>query len=215
MKTLFRFVTAAVLGLMMSVAGAQALISNLGSVTDGDYGGAPDSADQVRTGAVSMNVTAVRVVWAGLGSTPGVNRVGFYTDNGGIPSTTQVGTFFTNPAVTTVGTITYTGSATLLPNTTYWMVVDIIDDSEVAYTFTNSVVVDPSTQGATMPPLSAYGDNVTGSWDGTDTADLKFEVIGTAGLTANQSVPVMPVAASALLALLMFGAARSRIQRKD
>jgi hypothetical protein len=99
--------------------------------------------------------------------------VGIYADNAGFPGTTRVGSFFTNASPTTQGVMTYAGSATLAANTTYWMVVDITDSSEVAYTGDNTFFADPSTGGAVMVTGSAFGDNVAGTWS-SDPANLVY-----------------------------------------
>jgi len=157
---------------------AAPLLTNLANPTDGSYGGGPDSAQSFTTGTQPMNVTSINVEWASAGG--GVNRVGFYTDNAGAPSTTQVGAFFTNPNPTVVGTMNYVGDVTLAAGTTYWIVVDITDGSGVAYTFTTTFSADPSTGGATYPAGgSAWGDNITGVWN-ADPANLKMALIGPA-----------------------------------
>lgn len=66
-----------------------------------------------------------------------------------------MGAFLTNPNPTVAGTMSYTGLVVLAPNTTYWMVVDIVDASLVAYTNTNTVTSNPSTGGADIPGGSA------------------------------------------------------------
>ena len=157
---------------------AAPLLTNLANPTDGGYGGGPDSAQSFTTGTQPMVVTSINVAWESVGG--GVNRVGFYTDNAGFPSTTQVGAFFTNPNPTVVGTMNYVGDVTLAAGTTYWIVVDITDGSQVAYTFTTTFSADPSTGGASYPAGgSAWGDNITGVWN-ADPANLKLALIGAA-----------------------------------
>ena len=154
------------------------LLSNLANSRDGDYGGDPDSANPFTTGSEVMNLATIDVDWYTLGAVPGVNRVAIYTDHGGQPSTTQVGTFFTNPNPTSTGVMTYTGYATLAPGTTYWMVVDITDDSLVAYNdTTHDFVADAITGGAAIPAGSAFGNNVSGTWE-ADSASLLFALNG-------------------------------------
>jgi len=65
--------------------------------------------------------------------TPGVNWVLIYPDVGGFPGATTVGTPFTNPDVTIAGLMQYTGTAPLAPGSVYWMVVDLSDESQVAF----------------------------------------------------------------------------------
>lgn len=182
------------------------LVSNLGSPTDGAYGGGPDSADDVLTGTAGLTVTRIDIEWE-IGN-GGVNQVGIYTDNAGLPSTTQVGTFFVNPNPTVAGVMSYTGTANLAPNTTYWIVADITDGSSVAYTFTNTVTSSPATGGATIPDgNSAFGDNLTGAWT-SDPANLKFALFGPVpapGVAV--TVPTLSEWSLVLLALLMAGAA--------
>ena len=183
--------------LFFATAAAQAqLVSNLHSPSDGGYGGGPDSADDFTTGTEPLLVGRIQIQWdSGNG---GINRIGIYTDNAGVPSTTQVGTFFTNGNPTVAGMMTYTGSASLAANTTYWMVVDIVDGSEVEFTFTNTVTTNPTTGGLTIPNgNSAFGDNVTGAWT-NDPANLKFALLAPAS-----HVPTMSEWALMVLALLM------------
>lgn len=198
------------LGLMLFVATAAnaQLLSNLANADNGSYGGAPDSADNFHTGAVPLTITRVDVAWNTGGG--GVNRVGIYTDNAGQPSTTLVGGFFTNPNPTTSGTtMSYTGSATLAANTTYWMVADITDGSGVSFTFNNAFVAAPSTGGATMPPGSAFGDNtVLGSWT-ADPAQLRFALFGPAA-----GIPTLQEWALVLLALAILAIATQRLRRR-
>ena len=157
---------------------AATLLANLGNPTDGGYGGGPDSAQSFTTGARDMHVTSISVAWENVGG--GVNQVGIYTDNAGAPSTTLVGSFFTNPSPTVVGTMVYSGDVTLAAGTTYWIVVDITDGSEVAYTFTTSYMSNPATGGASFPAgNSAWGDNLTGAWN-PDPANLKLALSGPA-----------------------------------
>jgi hypothetical protein len=204
-------------GLLFCIATAahgQVLITNLANPTNGGYGGGPDSSDNFTTGAVGLTITSVNVEWStGFG---GVNRVGIYTDNAGQPSTTQVGGFFTNPNPTTAGTtMTYNGSATLAANTTYWMVVDIGDASDVSYTLTNTFTANAITAGATMPAGSAWGDNtVLGSWN-ADPAQLKFALVGVLGAPAGAALPAPTLQEWALivLALLMAVIAAQRLRR--
>jgi len=188
---------------------AQALLSNLANPTDGPYGGGPDSANPFTTGSQPLDITSITVEWAA--SSGGVSRVGIYTNNAGVPSTTQVGGFFTNPNPTVVGNMVYTGSASLAANTTYWMVVDQVDDSEVAYTFTATFVAAPSTGGAVIPAGSAWGDNVAGTWN-DDPASLKFSLNGGTGAAA--AIPTLNewgmLILIALLAVGAWGALRRR-----
>ena len=185
-------------------AQAATLLSNTANPTDGGYGGGPDSADHFTTGTVPLTVTSIRVLWESLGGVPGVNQVGIYTDAAGAPSGTLVGSFFTNPAATTTGIVEYTGNVALAANTTYWMVVDITDDSEVAYTFTDTFVADPSTGGAQILDRSAWGDNVAVTWN-DDPANLQYQIIGVAGAAA--PVPTLSTWSLLMLAagLVAFG----------
>ena len=191
---------------------AATLLSNLTNTTNGDYGGMPDSAQSFVTGSVPMNVTSIIVLWQTPSDTPGVNQVGIYTDNGGVPSTTQVGGFFTNPNVTTTGQMTYTGTATLVANTTYWVVVDITDGSQVAYTFDLTYAADPSTGGASIAASSAYGDNLAGTWN-NDNANLQIAITnGSAAATAVPSLGawgVLILSGLLMLALLSPQASRA------
>ena len=204
-----RILVLLVAGLLLpGLAQALPLLSNLGSPVNGTYGGNPDSGNGFTTGTQPMTVQSVTVLW-GTGN-GGVNRVGIYADNAGFPSTTQVGGFFTNPAPTaSAASIVYSGSAvTLAANTKYWMVVDIGDVSRVAYTFTNTVVADPSTGGASMPAGSAFGDNVAGTWT-ADPASLMYALNG-----APPQIPTLNewgmIALFLMLALGAWGAMRRR-----
>lgn len=183
-------------------AQAVTLLSNTANPTDGSFVGTPDSADHFTTGTEPLTVTSVRVLWESLGGIPGVNQVGIYTDAAGAPSGTLVGSFFTNPAVTTTGIVEYTGNVALAANTTYWMVVDITDGSDVAYTFTDTFVADPSTGGAQILDRSAFGDNVAVSWN-DDPANLQFEIVGVAGTT----VPATAIPTLSVWSLLLLAAA--------
>ena len=78
-------------------------------------------------------------------------HLAIYEDESGIPSTTQVGTFFTNTNITALGEMTYQGLALLDENSVYWVVIDINDGAEASYTFNNIVYSDPSTGGANIP----------------------------------------------------------------
>ena len=177
MKKFFVAFSIPILLLFSLSAQGASLLSNLGNTTDGDYGGAPDSADHFQTGSEALNVTAINILWETLTGAPGVNQVLIYRDVGGFPGTTTVGTPFTNPAVTTAGLMEYTGKAQLAPNTVYWMLVDISDASDVAFTGDDSFVANPSTGGAEMLPGSVYGDDQKGTWE-DDTANLKYEIVG-------------------------------------
>lgn len=178
---MMRTLVAAFLASMMFVfslsAQSATLLSNLANPTDGDYGGSPDSADHFQTGSEALAVTAINVLWELPSGIPGVSRVLIYTDDGGFPSATTVGTPFTNPDVTTAGVMQYTGTAQLAPGTVYWMVVDISDSSAVAYTGDDSFVANPSTGGAQMLPRSANGDRELVTWD-DDQVNLQYEIVG-------------------------------------
>lgn len=190
-----------------SVAAAQSLLSNLSGVTDGAYTGAPDAADQVRTGAATLTVSGVRVAWARVGVAPGVNRVAFYEDESGRPGATRIGSFFDNAAPTSVGVMTYSGAATLAPNKTYWLVLLIADQSELAYTNQSVIIANETTYGATLPAGSAYGNAASGTWDTSDPADLKFELIGSANGGQPTPVPQLPIWGSGLLLASILSAA--------
>lgn len=179
---------------LASFVQAAPLLSNLTNPTDGGYGGTPDSAQPFTTGTAALTVTSIDVAWdLGAG---GVNQVGIYTDNAGIPSTTQVGGFFTNPNPTAAGIMNYAGNVTLAANTTYWIVVDITDGSDVAYTFTTTYVAAPATGGAAYPVGSAFGDNVAGTWT-ADPANLKL------ALNGPLSIPTLNEWGLIILSLLM------------
>lgn len=180
------------------------LLSNMANATGGDYGGTPDSADHFQTGTEPLTVTSVNVLWESVDAVPAVNRVLIYTDAGGFPSSTTVGTPFTNAAPTTTGVIQYAGTAELAAGTVYWMVVDQNDQSEVAYTNDHSFVSDPVTGGAQMLDRSAYGDNETVTWN-DDPADLKYEIIGDAGVGMNggESTPVPSLTTWGVVILLL------------
>ena len=108
----------------------------------------------------------------------------------------------------------YTGSASLAPNTTYWMVVDIGDNSEVAYTFTAAFVASPSTGGAAIPSGSAFGNNLTGIWT-NDPASLKFSLNGVAGASTLAAVPTLGEWGMFLLIVLLVITARNALQRRE
>ncbi len=143
---------------------AEPLLGNLGSTVDGDFGGAPDAADDFVTGNVGLNISSIDVLWQ-LGN-GGLNRVGIFADLAGVPDTTQIGTWFTSATATTPTTlINYFGSASLAANTVYWLAVDIADDSQPSFTLNQVVFSAPSTFGATIPGSSgAFGSIQTGSW---------------------------------------------------
>ena len=175
-------VAAAALSLasVLVIPSAQAipLLGNLANASAGNtYGGTPDSGDEFRTGGAALTISDIEVYWArGNGGT--ANRVGIYTDAGGLPSGTQVGTWFTSGVATTSNTIIdYTGgSATLAANTTYHLVIDILDGSNAGFTFNGAEFSDPSTLGATNLPLgSSFGNIQTVSWN-EDPANLVWQL---------------------------------------
>ena len=73
--------------------------------------------------------------------------------------------------------IDYTGgSATLAANTTYHLVIDILDASNAGFTFNPAEFSDPSTLGATNLPLgSSFGDIQAVSWH-EDPANLVWQL---------------------------------------
>jgi hypothetical protein len=162
-------------GVMASNTMAAVLLSTLGTV-DGGYGGSPDAADEFVTGNVDLSVSSIDLSWVfGLGST--TNRIGIFTDAAGLPSGTQVGTWFTSGVATMDNSlINYVGSATLSANTTYHLVVDIDDFSNPAYN-SGGFFADPSTLGASNGPGSSYGE-IGGAWD-EDPANLVWALNGT------------------------------------
>jgi len=194
-------------------AQAQVLLSNTSNTTGGDYGGTPDSSDHFTTGNAGMSVGEIIILWESLDSNPGPNRVGIFTEDGGFASTTQIGSWFTNPDNTTVGLMAYSGNAQLSPNTTYWVVIDIDDDSEVAYTFDDSFYSNPSTQGAVIEDNSAYGDWETASWS-NDSANLQFEIHGDVP-TVSIPIPTLGLTGMLLMiaVLLLLGAGVLRVRR--
>ena len=166
--------------LALSAAGpahATALLGNLGSTVTGDFQGLPDSADDFTTGNIGLSITSIEISWIiGFGGTS--NRVGIFTDNAGEPSTTQVGGWFTNAAPITDNTlISYAGAASLSSLTTYWMVVDIFEDSRISYAPNQVVFSEPSTQGATINGVSAFGDVQAGTWS-FDPGNLVYQLSG-------------------------------------
>lgn len=195
-------ILAAVLLAVSANASAQSttFLSNLSNTTDGGYGGTPDSADHIQTGNAQLVIGEIQVLWESVGATPGINQVLIYEDNGGFPGTTTVGTPFTNASVTTTGVVSYSGQATLQPNTVYWVVVDITDDSEVAYTFDATFTAAPETDGAVLLDRSAYGDNQAGSWS-DDPANLQFALLGNAGAVVG--VPTLTSWGLVILVLAM------------
>lgn len=192
-------------------AQAATLLSDIADPSDGRYAGTPDAADHFTTGTEPLTVTSIRILWYSLGTAPGVDQIGIYADAGGFPSDTLVGSFFTNPAPTTIGFMEYTGNVVLAANTIYWMVVDISDRSEVAFTSSGTFVADPSTGGAQMLDRSAHGNNLTAIW-GDDPANLQYEIVGTAGVAAPTSVPTLSTWSLLLLAtsLVAFGTVLAR-----
>ncbi|MBR8830014.1 MAG: hypothetical protein N5P05_003329 [Chroococcopsis gigantea SAG 12.99] len=182
-------------------AQAAQLLSNLTSSVDGAYFGVPDAANAFTTGNVGLNLESIDLSWL-QGNSGTAPRVGIFTDNSGVPSTTQVGGFFTNG--TSIpgggGTLTYTGSSILSPNTTYWLAIDILDNSNPSFTFSQIVTSNPNTQGANIPAGSAFGDISTGSWT-ADPANLIFALNGTPAGGPPPSTPEP----SSLLALGLLG----------
>jgi hypothetical protein len=151
------------------------LLSNFDSLVDGDYGGAPDAANPFSTGTSPLIIGSISVNWELPGASPSINAVAIYEDDAGFPGDVQVGTMFTNPNPTTAGKMRYIGNAQLNANTNYWVVIDINDGSEPAFTFTNVVTSDISTGGADIPAGSAFGDDSTGDWF-DDPASLIIEL---------------------------------------
>lgn len=182
------------------------LLSSTANTTDGPFGGTPDSADHFTTGSVGLTLTSIGVLWVDAGSA-GVNQVGIYTESGGFPSETLVGSFFTNTNPTATGLMTYTGSATLQANTTYWVVLDITDNADVAFTNDSGFFADPVTQGASILDNSAFGDNMGMPifWI-SEPQTLQFELTGTAdavasGAGSSVAVPTLPFYGLVLTAL--------------
>ncbi len=175
-KKLARKTTLTVVLFLFSLAvNGASLLSNFDSAIDGDYEGTPDAANPFTTGTSPIEIGSISVNWEVLGGTPGINTVGIYEDNAGIPGGVLIGTLFTNPNPTEVGQMRYVGNAVLSANTSYWVVIDINDNSNPSYTFTNTVISDSSTGGATIPDRSAFGSIDTGSWD-DDPASLLIEL---------------------------------------
>jgi len=164
-------------GVMASNTMAAVLLSTLGQTIDGGVGGNPDAADQFATGNVGLTVTSFDLRWfSGYGST--TNRIGIFTDAAGLPSGTQVGTWFTSAGGTSDDSvINYVGNAMLSANTTYHLVIDIDDNSEPAFTATAGLPADPST-GASNSKSSSYGNVETVSWE-EDPANLIWAMNGT------------------------------------
>lgn len=173
-KNIFRKLTwVSVLFLFTLTVNGASLLSNFDSTIDGDYGGGPDAANPFTTGTSPMEVGSISVYWEI--SAGGVNAVGIFEDNAGFPSDVQVGSFFVNPNPTTMGKMRYLGNVTLNPNTTYWVVLDINDGSEPAFTFTNVVTSDSSTGGASIPDGSVWGNYLIEDWN-DDTASVLIEL---------------------------------------
>lgn len=149
------------------------LLGNLGNTVNGGFGGNPDSGDEFVTGNVGLNISDIDLRWSvGNGATG--NRLGIFTDLAGLPSLTQVGTWFISGLATTSGTtINYLGTATLGANTTYHLVVDILDASRASFTFNGASTADPSTLGASNTIGSSFGNIQTGSWT-NDPANLMW-----------------------------------------
>jgi len=198
--------------LVLAAGGAHAqLLSNLANPVGGTYGPNPDSASIFVTGAASITINRVDVRMGTAGA--GGNQVGIFTDNAGVPSTTQVGGFLTNPNPTTVGVMSYTGAPiTLAANTTYWMVYKTVDGADVNWTGTPGAVASPATAGATMPPGSTFGNAATGVWI-NDGVNLLFALFGPAA--APQQVPTLSDWTLALLAVLMAATAIGFHRRRE
>ena len=203
-------------GLMLALAAgavgpahAIVLLSNIGSSVDGNFSAVTDAADNFSTGNVDLTLDSVDIFWAvGAGGT--ANRVGIFADNAGLPGGTQIGGWFTNgTAITDNTTITYSGSSIALDaNTTYWMVVDVLDSSGVGFSFGQTVVSDPSTQGATIigpNPGAAFGNIDTGLWF-ADPANLIYALNG----EAVTSIPEAGAPAALLLGLAGLWSVRRR-----
>jgi hypothetical protein len=179
-------------------AQAITLISDFSSgIGGGNFSGNLDAAHQFTTGTVGLTVTGINVSW-GYGNNGAVPQVGIFTDNAGKPSTTQVGSWFTNstpvpaiafpPATLVPTTLTYAGSATLSPSTSYWMVIKIADGSFLAWTNAAnsfSQAADPSTQGAVLVAGSAMAGDITDttSWSSPNPMSLIFSLSGTVDST--------------------------------
>lgn len=178
------------------------LLGNLANGADGGFGGDPDSGDEFTTGNAMLSITSIDVLWDfGNGGTG--NRVGIYTDAGGLPSGTQVGTWFTSGLTTTSNTVlNYSGSALLSANTTYHLVIDILDSSNAAYTFDSAFLADASTLGASNALGSSYGDIQAVTWT-EDAANLVWQLNGATG-----TVP--EPATFSLIGLGILGLARMR-----
>ena len=206
MKAKFSFFITLLTTSLLFAASAQAtlLLSSLGSPYDGNFGGNPDSADNFVTGNVGLNISSIDIFW-GLGNGGTTNRVGIFTDIGGlVPSTTQVGNWFTNATtITDNTTISYSGNAMLMASTEYWMVVDILDASKVGFTQGNNLVVfsDVTTQGATIigpgRDGSAFGNIQTGSWD-SDPGNLLYALNGGAAVPSPATLALFAIGIAGL-----------------
>ena len=125
------FAAAALLSLNSS-AFAAILIGNLPQPNDGD-GTQISAANPENQKALSFtvsnapfDVSSIDLRLSGYRTSSGdVASVGIYGDNGGTPGS-LIGSIFNSPASASgnVGTFSFSGSATLEPNTRYWLVVD-------------------------------------------------------------------------------------------
>lgn len=172
-------VASLVLASILVVPSVQAipLLGNLANGIGGGYGGTPDSGDTFATGNAALNISDIDVLWT-IGNHGTNNRVGIFTDAGGLPSGNQVGTWFTSGLATTSSTtIDYIGNATLAANTNYHLVIDILDASRAAYTFNTAFFADLSTLGASNAIGSEYGNIQAVTWH-HDPANLVWQLNG-------------------------------------
>jgi hypothetical protein len=206
-----RFAPLALALLMSSPAMASTLLSTLyeAAYPGIGFGGNPDSADQFTTGDTPLTVQSIDFSWwAGNSGTS--DRLGIFADDSGFPGAVQVGTWFTSSAPTADhSTITYSGSASLLANTTYFLVVDTDDSSRPSFTRSSSVFSDPSTLGATNPVGAYFGNTIFNTWT-MNSVNLLWQLNGLAAVPEPATVALTLSGLAALLAFCL----RSGVQSK-
>jgi len=166
------------------------LLGNLPHAETCHVNGQPDAAAHFRTGSKPLSVETIRVEWGEV-TTPGTqNRVGIFAHNPespARPSGTQVGGWKRAAGATQQSVMAYASSApiALQPNTDYWVVVEIADNSRPRCTYSPNFGADPNAGNPTLSLRSAIGSTDTSGWPVVFTIlTLAYALDGTVSVSA-------------------------------